>query len=338
MGPEFSVIIPAYNAERYVAQTLQALNGQSFDSYEIVVVDDGSTDGTYGILEDVACRNSRVKVFRQTNAGPLIARRTALSHARGEYAVFLDADDLLRNDALAVIDNVIKSSRVDIVSFPFSRASDFSSAEGMQLSPGEYRAESYTKVKTCVCHGRFNSLWGKAIRLCRIDTDAAYGAYDGLMHGEDLFQLLPIIDSSESLVQIDTPLYFYRDNDASSTSCFKARQLEDIVVVNRRLVEYASKWGGACLQAAAIGEARQYINLLKMSENSKASRSDKESNYRVIRSAMVEEDVFERCLAVPQRLDDRMLLSALQHDRKGLARLLVKLVEAAKHASHFHHQ
>lgn len=332
MSPRFSIIIPAYNAERYVGQTLRALKRQSFDDYEAVVVDDGSTDGTYEILEEIARLDQRVRVLRQANLGPLIARRTALSQARGGFAVFLDADDFLRDNALAVIDRAIRSSGADIVSFPFSRVPDFTVAEGMRLAPGEYRAESYANVKECVCYGRFNSLWGKAVRLCRIDKNAAYGAYSGIMHGEDLFQLLPIIDASESLIQIDEPLYYYRDNDTSSTSRFRMRQLDDIVVVNRRLVEYANKWGGACVRAAAIGEAKQYINLLKMSENSKVPRDIKDENYQAIRTAMVDEGVFERCFAVPQRIDDRMLLFALCHDHRGQARLLIKIAEAVKRA------
>ena len=330
MDPEFSIIIPAYNSERYVEQTLRALERQSFDDYEVVVVDDGSTDDTYRILERVARLNPRVRVFRQANMGPLLARRTALSQARGEFAVFLDVDDLLRDDALELIDRAIRGSGADIVSFPFSRVSDFSATDGIRLTPGEYRAEGYAKVKECVCYGRFNSLCGKAVRLCHIDMDAAYGAYEGLMHGEDLFQLLPIIDRSESLVQLDEPLYYYRDNDASSTSRFRMRQLEDIVIVSRRLVKYANKWGGPCIQAAAIGEAKQYINLLKMSEVSNASGNERNRSFDAIQAAMLKEGVFERCLVGPQRMDDRVLLSALKHGRRHLARLTIKIVEAIK--------
>lgn len=332
MSPRFSIIIPAYNAKGYVEKALRALRRQTLDDYEAIVVDDGSTDGTCETLRELFGSDSRIVVFRQENAGPLIARRTAMSHARGEYAVFLDADDLLRDDALEVIADAIERTGADIVSFPFSRVSDFSMAEGMQLAPGVYRGGGYAKVRECVCRGRFNSLCGKAVRLCRIDMDAAYGAYEGLMHGEDLFQLLPIIDRCESLVQIEEPLYYYRDNSASSTSRFRPRQLDDIVVVNRRLVEYANKWGGACIGAAAVGEARQYLNLLKMSETGMDSECDKDHDYEAIRTSMVEEGVFERCFVGVQRIDDRILLSALKRDRRSQVCWLIKVIEVLKRA------
>lgn len=243
-NPSFSIIIPVYNAERYLQETLHSVALQEFDDFEVIVVDDGSTDGTSEILSGIADSTLRLRVFSQENAGPLMARRTALSYARGEYAVFLDADDLLRDDALMVLAGVIERTGADIVSFPFSKVPDFSVSEGVQLQPGEYLTKKYAKVKECVCRGCFNNLCGKAVRLCCIDMDSDNGAYEGLVHGEDLFQLLPIIDQSESLVQIMEPLYYYRDNGSSSTSRFRERQLDDVAVVSRRLIKYASKWGG----------------------------------------------------------------------------------------------
>lgn len=330
MTPKFTVVIPAYNVEKFVAQTLRALAGQTHGGFEVVVVDDGSADGTYEVLCEIAGADPRVRVFRQENSGPLIARRTAMKRARGEYAVFLDADDLLREDALGVIAEAIERTGADIVSFPFSRLPDFSVAEGMQLAPGVYRGESYVKVRECVCRGRFNSLWGKAVRLRRIDMDADYGAYKGLMHGEDLFQLLPIIDRCESLVQIEEPLYYYRDNGTSSTSRFRLCQLDDIIVVNRRLVEYANKWGGACFKLAVVGEVKQYINLLKMSELGTSTPLEKERAFSDIASVMEAEGTFNRIEGSALRRDEKILAVALMRRWRRLAQAVIAGVEAMK--------
>lgn len=99
-NPLFSIVIPAYNAERYLQETLHSVALQQFDDFEAIVVDDGSTDGTREILSGIADSRLRFRVLRQENAGPLMARRIAISYARGEYVVFLDSDDLLRDDAL----------------------------------------------------------------------------------------------------------------------------------------------------------------------------------------------------------------------------------------------
>ena len=326
----FSIIIPVYNAERYLQETLHSVALQEFDDFEVIVVDDGSTDGTSEILSGIADSTLRLRVFSQENAGPLMARRTALSYARGEYAVFLDADDLLRDDALMVLAGVIERTGADIVSFPFSKVPDFSVSEGVQLQPGEYLTKKYAKVKECVCRGRFNNLWGKAVRLCRIDMESDYGAYEGLVHGEDLFQLLPIIDQSESLVQIMEPLYYYRDNGSSSTSRFRERQLDDVAVVSRRLIKYASKWGAACIEAAAVGETTLYVGLMQLLDKGAVPHEEKMNYYEAIRSTMLKEGAFERCEIAGQRFDRRLILCSLRQGHFTVAEKLVRMGRLVK--------
>ena len=256
----FSVIIPSYNCEAYIESTLGSLWGQTLDDFEVIVVDDGSTDGTGKILDCSAEKHRNLQVLHSGNEGPLIARRKGASVAKGDYAVFVDADDCLREDALEIIAAAIDKTDADIVSYGLSRNEDFSTADDPSpLKPGFYSGEDYGSVMEHACEGRFNSLWGKAFRLCHIDLDAAYGAYKGLMHGEDLFQLLPILDSASSLIRIEDVLYYYRSNDGSSTAAYKQKQLEDIEVVCSRLLSYGEKWGGACVHAAYLGEARQYL-------------------------------------------------------------------------------
>lgn len=327
----FSVIIPAYNAERYLKESLNSVKEQDFRDFEVIVVDDGSGDSTGIIAEQFARETGYATVLHGPNQGLLLARRRGLSVASGEYIVFLDADDTLRPDALRVIDAAIAGSGADIVSFEMTRRPGFSVSDSSSpLAAGLYEGARFGDVREHVCRGRFNSLWGKAIRLCCIDADAAYGAYAGLMHGEDLFQLLPIVDRSSSLVHVSDVLYYYRPSDQSSTASYRPSQLADIVRVNARLRDFAHSWGRRCVDAAAVGEAKQYIYLLKMSETGRAPRPEKEGNYQAIRESMVEEGVFGRCFSVPQRIDDNIVLFALRHNRKRLARWTINAVEAVK--------
>jgi glycosyltransferase involved in cell wall biosynthesis len=89
-SPLVSVVVPAYNSARYVARALQSILGQTYAPLEIIVVDDGSTDDTAGVL---APYRDRIRYFRQANRGPSAARNTGIRHARGELIAFLDADD-----------------------------------------------------------------------------------------------------------------------------------------------------------------------------------------------------------------------------------------------------
>lgn len=93
--PKVSVVIPVYNCADYVAQTLRSAIEQTERDLEVVVMDDGSTDGTYDVLQKMAARDTRIKVFTQKNSGlPAIARNAALAKAAGEFICFLDGDDL----------------------------------------------------------------------------------------------------------------------------------------------------------------------------------------------------------------------------------------------------
>lgn len=328
----FSIIIPAYNAERYLSECLSSVSLQSFDNYEVILIDDGSTDSTLSLVEDFALRANNATVLTGENQGLLLARRRGLLHAKGEYVVFLDADDCLRYDALEILDKAIKKTDADIVSFLFSREKDFS-GNGFnrdKLPEGLYNGAKFKLVKEYVCKGRFNNLCGKAIRLSCIDLDATYGAYKGLMHGEDLLQLLPIVDSCASLAQLDDVLYYYRPNESASTACYKSSQLVDIVQVNRRLAEYAARWGDACRSMAILGETNQYFYVLKLSELSDSDDREKEANFSSISAAMSQESVFSRARRESLRFDNRLLAIALEHNWRTLASVVVHFVEVLK--------
>ena len=106
MNPRFSVLMPAYNREKFVGQAIDSVLSQVFTDYELFVIDDGSTDKTLQVLESYG---TRIKVLRQANQGPEVARNRAAALARGEYLVLLDSDDLLLPSALEVYDRVIRA-------------------------------------------------------------------------------------------------------------------------------------------------------------------------------------------------------------------------------------
>lgn len=259
----FSIVVPVYNGERYLQECLESVARQTCGDYELVIVDDGSTDGSGAIADKFAGEREGVRVLHGENQGPLLARRRGLSHCRGEYVVFLDSDDVLCSDALEIISRSIDETGADIVSFRFSRHEDFSTKDDLSFLPeGVYAGCDYRLFEKAVCAGLSNSLWGKAIRLCRIDVDAAYGAYARLMLAEDLLQLLPIVDAAGSFARIEDVLYFYRPNEASSTAAFKHSYVDNTERVARRLLEYGGRWGMG--DEAMDGALRLYVSLSKM--------------------------------------------------------------------------
>lgn len=259
----FSVVVPVYNGEKYLSDCLESVSSQVYKNFELIVVDDGSTDGSGVIANEFAFGDERIRVLHGENQGLLLARRRGLAHCRGEYVVFLDADDMLRDDALEKISRRIDATDADIVSYRYSRRSDFSSGESLTSLPaGFYEGEDYDQFLKEVCAGLSNNLWGKAFRRSMIDVNADYGLYARLMMGEDLLQLLPIVDSAKSLVWLDDVLYFYRPNETGSTACFKHYYVDDTERVARKLMGFGERWGTP--EEALKGALRLYANLSKM--------------------------------------------------------------------------
>jgi glycosyltransferase involved in cell wall biosynthesis len=109
-----SVVIPTYNAERFLARTLETALGQSYTSLEIIVVDDGSTDGSQQIAEAAARKDPRVRYFRRKNSGVAASRNFGISQARGELIATLDADDLWNPDKIARQVDVMRRSSSEV--------------------------------------------------------------------------------------------------------------------------------------------------------------------------------------------------------------------------------
>ena len=114
---KFSIIVPAYNGEKYIEETLDCLLSQTEQSVEVIVVNDGSTDKTEEIVKEYASRDERVVYVYQDNAGVSAARNNGIERARGEYVIFIDSDDLLSEDALEKIYEGLKAEDADLAIF-----------------------------------------------------------------------------------------------------------------------------------------------------------------------------------------------------------------------------
>lgn len=113
----FSIIVPVYNGEEYLAQTLDCLLSQSEKDIEIITVNDGSTDSTQSIIESYAKKDSRIKAVYQENAGVSAARNNGIERACGEYIIFIDSDDLLGDGALEKLYTAMQSTCADLAIF-----------------------------------------------------------------------------------------------------------------------------------------------------------------------------------------------------------------------------
>lgn len=95
---KISVVIPVYNTEKQVGRCIDSIRAQIYPDWELILVDDGSTDGSLTVLMEYEKKDSRITVIHQNNAGPGLARNTGIEHASGEYLVFVDSDDVIKPD------------------------------------------------------------------------------------------------------------------------------------------------------------------------------------------------------------------------------------------------
>ncbi len=115
--PRVSVIIPVYNTEQYLEEAVGSIAGQTLRDIEIIAVDDGSRDGSLALLQRMAEADSRIRVFSQPNGGAAVARNTGLEHATGQFVHFMDSDDVLEADALALCVDKCEAEGLDFVLF-----------------------------------------------------------------------------------------------------------------------------------------------------------------------------------------------------------------------------
>ncbi|MBC1779166.1 glycosyltransferase [Listeria booriae] len=194
-----SVIVPVYNVADYLEECLNSLLSQTFQDFEIIVVDDGSTDGSSDILAVYSQLIPNLRLFRQANAGLSAARNLGLQHAIGEYIYFLDSDDFLELDTFEKCFQLAESYQLDFVKFdarPFSE--DESIAENKYdskavLEPHRlYRQDEWLETQ----HQHYNSpVWLFLIRHAIIQTHELTFK-EGILHEDELFtpQLFAVSD------------------------------------------------------------------------------------------------------------------------------------------------
>ena len=111
--PEFSVIIPVYNVEKYLGKCIDSILAQTFRDYELILIDDGSLDKSGEICEQYAMKDSRIVVVHQKNGGVSAARNTGIDKAQGRYITFIDSDDSVENNYLSSMYTI--SEDIDLV-------------------------------------------------------------------------------------------------------------------------------------------------------------------------------------------------------------------------------
>ena len=231
----FSVLIPVYNVEKYLKQCLESVLTQDFEDFEIVLVNDGSTDNSAKICEEYASADKRVVYFDKENEGLLLTRRFAIKRARGEYCLFLDSDDYWETNVLSRLDSIINKTNVDLITYRFHRIRDNGKLiyDDVDIFENEMLFTESNKeqfLKKFVSSSRLNLMWIKCVKRSIIDIDADYSRFKDLK-GEDLLQSIAILKNAKTIYYINDPLVFYRLSPTGRGRNFKIKYISDYEVV-----------------------------------------------------------------------------------------------------------
>jgi glycosyltransferase involved in cell wall biosynthesis len=257
----YSILIPVYNVESYLKECLDSVLNQTYKNFEVILIDDGSTDSSGKICDEYKLLDNRIKVFHQTNKGPLATRCEALRRASGDYCLFLDSDDFWDKDLLETINEATMTSQCDMVIYRYKRVSESGIfiSNSVSLFKDKSVINKDVLYKYIINSSNLNSLWTKAVKRTIIDIDNDYSNYSSIKHSEDLLQSLVLFYRAETIVYVDKPLYNYRIRKGSITQQVSKNFISDTSIVRGVLLEYLKKLGYD--NEGTLGEFyRHYIN------------------------------------------------------------------------------
>ena len=203
----FSIVVPVYNTEKYLAECIRSILAQSYGNFELILVDDGSTDSSRQICMEYAATDSRIRVIYQSNHGVSAARNAGLDASSGDYVTFTDSDDYLLEGALEYAAAKIQATGADMLAFGIRKITPYKSFH--------YRAVP-DKTGPLEGHMPHLAIGGSFFRLSALNLhDIRFT--EGLAYSEDRVFILSFAPYCRQLTTCSEVFYIYRSNDGAAT-------------------------------------------------------------------------------------------------------------------------
>ena len=239
--PKISVLIPAYNVEKYIARCLDSVIAQTFRDIEIIIVNDGSTDGTAAIIDEYAARDSRIMVKSNPgNCGLLWTRHVGIDSSNGRYLLFLDSDDWITEDACEKLYSAAIESGADIVIADH----DNTGKSGVCIPKHnvlKYGDTSSGLAMAIVSGDVYSYVWGKLYKR-ELFTDHRPPKILNHNYGEDLILLFHATRYANKVIAIEERLVRYYQNPNSVTHVLPTvRDAESDIVARKISLGYVAE-------------------------------------------------------------------------------------------------
>lgn len=232
---EFTIIIPFYNVEKYIDRCLKSVMAQSYQNYEVILVDDGSTDDSIIVAKKYQKEYcEKIKLIEQNNKGQGGARNTGIKNAQGEYLVFVDSDDWIDKDLLLRVHNIVQNNKYQIITYnaylAYNHHNEFFD---MNLS---IKGEQDIRLNKNILRISL-AVWNKVFR--RDFWEKVNVQFPEKTIYEDTSITVIMLMNSEKIFFLDEPLYYYYQRKNSTMHAKYSVKKKDIISVNSDLKKYA---------------------------------------------------------------------------------------------------
>lgn len=252
-----SVIVPVYNAEKWLREALESLRSQTHAEFEAILVNDGSSDSSEEICRDLCEQDHRFRLINKENAGVSAARNAGIDTARGEWIAFMDADDIMPHDALEVLMAHARKSGAGITAGGYVRGIPSRMPEGKGKS---MTVSSDTAILIGLYQMRIlNNPWGVLFH------STVFNGKDPLRFRscryEDLDLFYQAFERTKKVCILDRTVYFYRDTPGSFINTWSEARL-DVLDVTDRMADHMRHRSPALYRAAEDRRFSAHFNML----------------------------------------------------------------------------
>ncbi len=216
----FSIIVPMYNVDAYAKQCINSILSQAFKDFELILVDDGSTDKTGVIIDEYAEEDNRIRPIHKENGGLVSARKTGVKVAKGDYVVIVDGDDWVDSDYLHNASKVINQNHPDIVTYNYytddGEHCRISKVDNHNLLYGLNTLNDISTFVESILLRSFPAVWSKIMKR-ELYVEQQLRVNDKITMGEDGMVVFPLICHCCSIYVTNEAYYHYRYNPQSMT-------------------------------------------------------------------------------------------------------------------------
>lgn len=244
---KFSIVIPVYNVEQYLEECIESVLNQTYQNFEIILVNDGSTDRSGEICDryQKSCPG-KIQVIHNENQGQMRARLCGVQSAMGELCLIIDSDDCIRLDMLTLLHGKFQETNCDMVLFNASKSADFGIplldlkfGDG-QLFEGKAKKEIYEQIITT---SRLNSVGMKAFRINLLQELPNQLTNFWGKNAEDLLLSLFLVSNADKICYFNQNLYYYRQRPDSIVHTYNPERNQSIKKVHMEMEKYIDIWG-----------------------------------------------------------------------------------------------